>query len=453
MSEGAKGGMKAVVWTDTFQVVVLYVAMFAVLIKGTVEVGGLDTVWRRNVEHGRGDLFKWTTDPTERYSVWSSFVGAAVLHMAVYGANQLQVQRYLTVPSVKQARQMIWINCAGWTVVVLLTVYAGMLIFAKYAACDPITSGLVTKADQLFPLFVMDSVGDLPGFPGLFVAGIFSAGLSTVSTGLNSLAAIWFAELDGTQFKAKLSDRGRGLTVKMFSLGFGLLSFALVFLVPFMSGLAPVAIALSSFFSGTLFGLFMLGMYVPFANAVGATVGLLAGIGVVGWMTIGAQWATDAGQIVNPVLPLSTDGCAAMNLTVVLLDAPVQKEYAMVLYRVSFLWYCTLSLIITVAAGVAASAVASLFSRSDAPPSDSSTRAASASPSWTAVQSSEASLEDDHGPAKLLVRSGDKTSGALQGVANPLADDILPDEKAAAGRVSKDLRAASAAPADGQVER
>lgn len=91
---------------------------------------------------------------------------------------------------------------------------------------------------------------------------------STVSTGLNSLAAIWFSELDGTDFKAKLTERQRGLTVKMLALGFGLLSFALVFLVPFMGGLAPVAIALSSFFSGALFGLFLLGMFVPFANAV-----------------------------------------------------------------------------------------------------------------------------------------------------------------------------------------
>lgn len=109
--------------------------------------------------------------------MWSSFVGAAVLHTAVYGANQLQVQRYLTVSTIRQARQMLWINCAGWTVVVLLTVYAGMLIFAKYATCDPIAANLVTKADQLFPFFVMDSAGDLAGFPGLFVAGIFSAGL------------------------------------------------------------------------------------------------------------------------------------------------------------------------------------------------------------------------------------------------------------------------------------
>lgn len=53
-----QGGMKAVVWTDTFQVVVLYVAMLAVLIKGTIEIGGLDTVWRRNADNGRADLFK-----------------------------------------------------------------------------------------------------------------------------------------------------------------------------------------------------------------------------------------------------------------------------------------------------------------------------------------------------------------------------------------------------------
>jgi solute carrier family 5 (sodium-coupled monocarboxylate transporter), member 8/12 len=92
---------------------------------------------------------------------------------------------------------MLWINAVGWTFVVLLTVYAGMLIFAQYFDCDPLTTGVkcenfdfnqplltfffrsqaVKKPDQLFPLYVMDILGSVPGFPGLFVAGIFSAGL------------------------------------------------------------------------------------------------------------------------------------------------------------------------------------------------------------------------------------------------------------------------------------
>lgn len=40
------------------------------------------------------------------------------------------------------------------------------------------------------PLYVVDSLRHLPGLPGLFVAGIFSGSLSTVSSAVNSLAAV-----------------------------------------------------------------------------------------------------------------------------------------------------------------------------------------------------------------------------------------------------------------------
>lgn len=40
------------------------------------------------------------------------------------------------------------------------------------------------------PLFVMDTMGQVPGLPGLFAAGVFSASLSTVSACVNSLAAV-----------------------------------------------------------------------------------------------------------------------------------------------------------------------------------------------------------------------------------------------------------------------
>jgi hypothetical protein len=36
---------------------------------------------------------------------------------------------------------------------------------------------VIEKADQIMPLFVMDTVGSLPGLPGLFVAGVFSGAL------------------------------------------------------------------------------------------------------------------------------------------------------------------------------------------------------------------------------------------------------------------------------------
>lgn len=40
------------------------------------------------------------------------------------------------------------------------------------------------------PYYVIETMGNIPGLTGLFVAGIFSASLSTISAALNSLAAI-----------------------------------------------------------------------------------------------------------------------------------------------------------------------------------------------------------------------------------------------------------------------
>lgn len=63
-------------------------------------------------------------------------------------------------------------------------------MFSKYANCDPILAGRISSTDMLMPLYVLDAVGHIPGLPGLFIAGIFSGSLSTISGALNSLAAV-----------------------------------------------------------------------------------------------------------------------------------------------------------------------------------------------------------------------------------------------------------------------
>ena len=63
------------------------------------------------------------------------------------------------------------------------------------------------KKDQLFPLFVMQVMGDINCVPGLFVAGVFSGALSTVSSGLNSLAAVTLQDLMNAGCKVSLSEK------------------------------------------------------------------------------------------------------------------------------------------------------------------------------------------------------------------------------------------------------
>ena len=55
----------------------------------------------------------------------------------------------------------------------------------------------------MLPLHVLHVAGDIPGLPGLFMAGVFSGSLSTISSGLNSLAAIslQFLSVEMSPFK------------------------------------------------------------------------------------------------------------------------------------------------------------------------------------------------------------------------------------------------------------
>lgn len=55
--------------------------------------------------------------------------------------------------------------------------YMGLIVYAYYNKCDPITRGSIMKADQLLPYYVMETFGNIPGLPGLFVSGVFSAAL------------------------------------------------------------------------------------------------------------------------------------------------------------------------------------------------------------------------------------------------------------------------------------
>lgn len=48
-----QGGLKGVIWVDAIQMLIILVSILAVIIRGTMEVGGLGEVWRISVAGGR----------------------------------------------------------------------------------------------------------------------------------------------------------------------------------------------------------------------------------------------------------------------------------------------------------------------------------------------------------------------------------------------------------------
>jgi Na+/proline symporter len=109
----------------------------------------------------------------------------------VYGSNQATIQRYLALPSIRHAQfAMLW-NFLGTLSILLFGCLCGFVAYAFYFGCDPFLSRKITRYDQLLPYFVMDLLKNFNGLPGLFIACVYSASLSTVSSGINSLVAVF----------------------------------------------------------------------------------------------------------------------------------------------------------------------------------------------------------------------------------------------------------------------
>lgn len=97
-------------------------------------------------------------------------------------------------------RTLYW-NIPGVWVISILAIWSGIVIFANYYHCDPVALKVISRYDQLMPYFIMENMSNFPGFPGLFVASVFSGSLSTLSSGFNALATVTWEDFLKQAFK------------------------------------------------------------------------------------------------------------------------------------------------------------------------------------------------------------------------------------------------------------
>lgn len=160
----------------------------------------------------------------------------------------------------------LWIFIFGVIILLSMCSYCGLLIYAKYHDCDPLTTKLAKAKDQLLPLLVVDTLGNYPGLTGLFVAGVFSAALSSLSTGLNSMSAVMledffkpFVQRPLTNFQTKYIMRGSVFI-------FGAICVCLVFVVEKLGAVLQLSMSLGAVSQGPLLGIFTMGVLIPWIH-------------------------------------------------------------------------------------------------------------------------------------------------------------------------------------------
>ena len=363
------GGMKTVLWTDSLQLVIMFAGLICVLIEGAKATGGFNNAWEIAANNQRIYFTDFSPDPRTRHSVWSLSIGGGLFWMYLYGVNQAQVQRACSLPTLRRSQLALWLNFPGLVIIMILCVLVGIVMYAFYSECDPIKFQLIQRRDQLLPLFVLDILTKIPGLSGVFMACVFSGGLSTISSGLNAMSTVLLEDFIKpfccTSF---VNKRGlilsKGLVVLM-----GCIQFSVAVLISQFQGLIlQFSYSMYSVLAGPLFGVFISGMFFPWTNKWGALVGFILSLAFMCWMAIGTLLAKLSGSS----SPVSTTGCN-WNATGSLTVAPMTSTMAVTssspsvtatstsspagssdtdplneFYRVSYLWYTGIGMAITV---------------------------------------------------------------------------------------------------------
>lgn len=113
----------------------------------------------------------------------------------------------------------------------------------------------------------MDVLGKIPGLPGLFVAGIFSAALSSLSTALNSMAAVFLEDFYKPFANQPLSELQTRYFMRGVVLIVGIISVALVFVVEHLGSVLQLSMSLGGIASGPLLGIYAMGLLLPWTNS------------------------------------------------------------------------------------------------------------------------------------------------------------------------------------------
>ncbi|XP_078484211.1 sodium-coupled monocarboxylate transporter 2-like [Ciona intestinalis] len=307
------GGLKAVVWTDTFQSVVMFIGVLAVLIQATLFAGGFENVWAALERGGRVNMWEFNLDPKIRQTIMGFIIGGSATYSQITCCSQPVVQRFMSCKSVKDARISAAVAVLPKILLTLIPVGCGAAAYAYYEHCDPLSSGKISKPDQLLPYMVLEIFSAFPGFAGLFVAAAYSGTLSTVSSGINSLSAMILEDFI-IPMKPQLTSKTQMSISKITGVVLGCIVASISFTCSLSSGTVfALAFTFRGACGGPILGAYILGLFLPWCNTTGVLVGQVVGAAFTIWIALGGLiYGRD--PVTDHVLPVLTDSCGNASL-------------------------------------------------------------------------------------------------------------------------------------------
>ena len=298
------GGMRAVIWSEVLKFAALAISFASILITLFRHVeGGFAEAWALARSGGRLDIFNLSLDPTATFATSWIIIGVFFQILATFGTDQIVVQRYLSSRSLEESRKAYTVS--AWTTlpINIFLALSGVGFYIFYKQHPNWDQGLMS-ADQVLPHF---AIHHLPrGLTGLVIATIFSAALSTHSSGVHALNTVVMNDFFGRRFFATSSGKSGVGLIRLGNLFWGALTTMLALYVSYLGMIIVAAQKINQFFGGALLGMFLLGMLfarpTSWGVLIGASAGLLS-VGSVAMLTsISYFWYAPIGCLVTGLI-------------------------------------------------------------------------------------------------------------------------------------------------------
>ena len=249
------GGIKAVLWTGTFETITFYLAGAAVAGYLVLHIdGGLAGAWNLASEAGKLSVFNFGWDLKNPNLLWGAVLNGVFGSMASFGTDQELMQRLLTLETRRESQKTLIATIFASVPLTALYLGIGTLLFVFYKQNPGLA--LPANADKILSHF---TVHVLPaGLKGLVLAAVV---LASIDSPLSSLSSSFITDIYRPLIKKGADEKHYLLVSRISVVCFGLLLAGIAWLCSAGSGrMLWLAFKVNGVTAGSLLGVFLLGL-------------------------------------------------------------------------------------------------------------------------------------------------------------------------------------------------
>jgi len=273
-----QGGMKAVVYGDMIQMIILFLGILLCMGFALAEIGGWEA-FTAQLDRDRleaVDFSGWGFQKGEEFGFWPMLLGGFFLYVSYYGTDQSQAQRTLSARDMGVVRKTLLFNGLIRFPVTLTYCIMGLVIGTLVATTPAFQAAVpADKPDMMIPVFIRDYLPH--GVIGLLIVAILSAAMSSLSSAINSLSAVTVEDFIARGKTLKDGDYMRYSRYTAFAWGL-----VCIVLAAYAGEIADTVIEainkIGSVFYGPILATFLLAIMTRRTHALGANIGLATGV-------------------------------------------------------------------------------------------------------------------------------------------------------------------------------